>query len=87
VATSLGSQNGGVLGKILPLLLKPFFRSPQQGAQTSIYLCCSHEVAGISGEYFANSKRSKLKPWARDDAAADRLWTYTEQCLDFKYPL
>ncbi len=87
VATSLGSQNGGVLSKILPLLLKPFFRSPQQGAQTSIYLCSSNDVAAISGEYFANSKLSKAKPWARDDAAADRLWAYTERCLDFKYPI
>ncbi len=86
VATSLGSQNG-FLGKMLPLLLKPFFRSPEQGAQTSIYLCSSKEVAGTSGEYFVNCKRSKPKPWALDDAAADRLWAYTEQCLNFKYPL
>jgi retinol dehydrogenase 12 len=87
VATSLGTQNHGFLSKNLPRLLKPFFRSPEQGAQTSIYLCCSDEVAGISGEYFFNCKRIKPKPWARDDAAADRLWAYTEQCLDFKYPL
>lgn len=85
VATSLGTQNGGVLTKVLPLLLKPFFRSPQQGAQTSIYLCSSEEVAGISGEYFINCKRSKAKPWARDDAAAERLWAYTEQTLNFTY--
>ncbi len=87
VATSLGSQNGGFLSKIVPLLLKPFFRSPQQGAQTSIYLCSSDEVVAISGEYFVNSKRRKTKPWAIDEVAADQLWTYTEQCLDFKYPL
>ena len=87
VSTSLGSQNGGFLSKILPLLLKPFFRSPEQGAQTSIYLCCSQDVAAVSGDYFVNSKRSKPKPWALDEAAADRLWEYTEKCLDFRYPL
>jgi len=87
VATSLGSQNGGFLTKIIPLLLKPFFRSPEQGAQTSIYLCTSNEIAGISGDYFVNCKRSTPKLWARDDTAADRLWAYTEQCLDFRYPL
>lgn len=85
VATSLGSQNGGFLTKILPLLLKPFFRSPEQGAQTSIYLCSSADVAGISGEYFVNCKRRTPKPWARDDADADRLWAYTEQSLNFSY--
>ncbi|MDE0931496.1 MAG: SDR family NAD(P)-dependent oxidoreductase, partial [Halioglobus sp.] len=41
VATSLGTQNGGFFSRNLPRLLKPFFRSPDQGAQTSIYLCCS----------------------------------------------
>ena len=87
VATSLGTQNRGIISKYVPKLLKPFFRSPEQGAQTSIYLCCSEEVAGISGEYFFNCKRVQPKPWARDDAAADRLWAYTEQCLDFKYPV
>jgi len=87
VSTSLGTQNGGFFSKNLPRLLKPFFRSPEQGAQTSIFLCCSDEVAGISGQYFVDCKRKTPKPWACDDAAADRLWAYTEQCLDFRYPL
>jgi retinol dehydrogenase-12 len=87
VATSLGTQNKGWINKFVPLLLKPFFRTPDQGAQSSIYLCSSPEVAGVSGEYFFNSKRIQPKPWARDDAAADRLWTYTEQCLDYKFPV
>ena len=87
VATSLGSQNNGFLGRNLPRLLKPFFRSPQEGAQTSIYLCCSADVASVSGEYFVNCKQAKAKPWACDDAAADRLWSYTEECLGFEFPL
>lgn len=86
VATSLGAQNGGMIARNLPRLLKPFFRSPEQGAQTSIYLCCSEEVAVISGEYFYNCKQKMAKPWARDDQEADRLWAYTEQCVDFSYP-
>jgi retinol dehydrogenase-12 len=85
VATSLGSQNGGFLAKNLPRLLKPFFRSPDQGAQTSIYLCCSQDVANISGEYFVKCKSIRPKPWAQDDAAADRLWAFTEQTLGFEY--
>jgi retinol dehydrogenase-12 len=87
VSTSLGTQNGGFFSRNLPRLLKPFFRSPEQGAQTSIYLCCSDEVAQVSGRYFVNSKQKQPKPWACDDAAADRLWAYTEQCLDFNYSL
>ncbi len=87
VSTSLGHNNPGMLSKALPLLLKPFFRSPEQGAETSIYLCCSDEVAGISGEYFSNCKQAKAKPWARDDAAAEQLWQYSQECTGFRYPV
>ena len=87
VATSLGSQNRGYLSRYLPLLLKPFFKTPAQGAQTSIYLCCNPDVARVSGGYFVNCRQRQPKPWARDDQAADRLWKFTEQTLGFRYPL
>ena len=85
VATSLGSQNEGLLAKLLPLLLKPFFRSPDRGAETSLYLCQSEAVADISGAYFANCKQKRPKPWARDDEAAQRLWEISESCTGFSY--
>jgi retinol dehydrogenase-12 len=87
VATSLGTQNDGFFTSLLPRLLKPFFRTSEQGAQTSVYLCCSQEVATITGAYFAKCRQLKAKPWAQDDEAADRLWRYTEQCVGFEYPV
>ena len=87
VATSLGKNNEGRMSKLLPALLKPFFRSPEQGAETSIYLCCSEDVSDISGEYFIDCKVSKAKAWARDDEAAEELWRYTEEQTGFSYPL
>ncbi len=85
VATSLGSQNEGVLSRILPALLKPFFRSPDRGAETSIYLCQSDDVNTVSGAYFSNRKKTKPKPWAEDDQAAEKLWELTEQSVNFTY--
>lgn len=87
VSTSLGTQNNGLIGKILPLLLKPFFKSPQQGAQTSIYLCTSEHVASTTGEYFVDCNLRKTKPWARDEAAGDRLWRDTEEALNYIFPI
>ena len=87
VATSLGKNNEGRMSKLLPALLKPFFRSPEQGAETSIYLCCSEDVSDISGEYFIDCKVRKDKAWARDDEAAEELWRYTEEQTGFSYPL
>jgi len=85
VATSLGSQNEGLLSKLLPVLLKPFFRSPDRGAETSLYLCESDDVAEISGAYFANCKQAKPKPWVRDEDTAQRLWSYSEEATGFSY--
>jgi NAD(P)-dependent dehydrogenase (short-subunit alcohol dehydrogenase family) len=85
VATSLGTNNG-VVGKILTTALKPFFRTPDKGAETSIYLCCSDAASSVSGAYFANCKQASPKPWARDDEAAEQLWQYTQECVGFSYP-
>jgi NAD(P)-dependent dehydrogenase (short-subunit alcohol dehydrogenase family) len=87
VATALGKNNGGIMGTILPLMLRPFFLSPDEGAATSIYLCSSDEVSGVTGEYFAKSRLSKARPWALDEQTAGKLWDYTEQEVEFRYPL
>lgn len=60
-------------------LFRPFYRSPEKGAATTLYLATSPDVAKVSGEYFADKKKKQLKPYARDDAAAARLWAVSEQ--------
>jgi len=81
VSTSLGTQNGGVMAKIVPLLLKPFFLTPEQGARTSIYLASDVSAAAYNGEYFDKCQAIRPKANALDDAAAERLWTLSEQLL------
>src|SRR5437660_12243 len=34
VATRLGTNNPGLLGKVIPLAMRPFFKTPAQGAET-----------------------------------------------------
>ena len=85
VATALGKNNPGAISSLLPLLLRPFFLSPEQGAATSIYLCSSDDVAEVSGKYFIKSKIATPRAWAQDDEAAERLWQFTERCVDFCY--
>ncbi len=80
VGTNLG-KNNGLLGKVLMGALKPFFRTPEKGAETSIFLACSDEVEGKSGDYYYNCKVAKTKPWAQDDEAAERLWQVSSQMV------
>ena len=49
-------------------------KTPEQGAQTTIYLAVSDEVEGISGLYFDNCKPQEPSKEAQDDAAAKKLW-------------
>ncbi len=62
-------------------LAKPFLRSPEKGAQTSIFLASSPELDGVTGKYFADSKEEQPTSVAQDDEAARRLWAASEQLI------
>ncbi|TMA35793.1 MAG: SDR family oxidoreductase [Deltaproteobacteria bacterium] len=74
VATRLGTNTGGVLGKLIPLAMRPFFKTPEQGAATSLYVATSPAVADTNGRYFADSREREPSRAARDGEAARRLW-------------
>jgi retinol dehydrogenase 12 len=80
VASRIG-MNNGITGRIVPLLLKPFFRSPDKGAATIVYLAGSPEVEGVTGKYFYDDAPIEPKPWALDTAAEGRLWVVSERLL------
>ena len=63
------------------LIAKWFFKSPEQGARTSLYLATAPEAAELSGRYFANAKEKTPGAAALDDALAERLWTETERLV------
>lgn len=83
VTTNLGAQNGWYV-KPLYAVLGLFFRSPQRGAQSSVYLATQPEGATARGQYFYDSRAIAPKPWALDRDAARRLWDISAQltCLD-----
>lgn len=78
VASGFGQNNAGPVAFAWKLLA-PFSRSEEQGARTSIYVATSPEVAGVTGQYFANERPSSPAPQALDDAAAARLWRVSEE--------
>lgn len=70
----------------IPLLVKPlyhlvswiFFKTPEEGARTSVYLASSPEVEGVSGKYFGDCKEEELLPKAMDESIARKLWDVSE---------
>lgn len=59
-------------------LVRPIIRlialSPEEGAQTSLYVASSPEVAGVSGQYFKEQVPAASTPASYDADAARRLW-------------
>tara|TARA_B100000131_G_scaffold278514_1_gene283063 strand:+ start:832 stop:1680 length:849 start_codon:yes stop_codon:yes gene_type:complete len=78
VGTSFG-QNNGILQKILFYIAKPFMRSSEKGAETSVYLCSSPEVENVTGEYFYNCRIAKTTKWAQSKEDADKLWDLSKE--------
>jgi len=73
VATRLGTNTGG-FGRVVTLALKPFFKTPAQGAETSLHVATDPDAASSSGRYFADCRERTPSEGARDRLAAERLW-------------
>lgn len=68
--------------RLFLLAVKPFDKTPAQGAQTSIYLASSPEVEGVSGKYFVNCRPASTSKAAQDAEVARRLWDISAQQTD-----
>jgi len=53
---------------------KLFFKKPEKGAETSIYLASSQEVEGITGKYFAKKQQKQSSKESYNEDYAKRLW-------------
>lgn len=68
-------------------MMRAFAISPEEGAQTSIYLAASPEVKGVSGKYFDKKKAVEVSKAARDTSAQERLWRISEELTGLNTPV
>lgn len=78
VRTALGRDVTGVLGSVVRLVLA-FQPGPATGADTSVFLASSPEVTEVTGGYFVKCRPAQPSALVRDDRAAARLWTLSEE--------
>jgi retinol dehydrogenase 14 len=74
VNSGFGSGVGGFIGFVFGLIKRFQAISPEQGADTVVYLATSSEVEGVTGKYFDKRKAKQTNPISYDDAANKRLW-------------
>jgi len=78
IASGLWSNNGA-LARLIMKAATPFLKTPEQGAQTIIYLATSEQVEGITGKYYANCKEKISNKESYDLNVASRLWEISTQ--------
>lgn len=83
VATGLGWNNGW-WAVLIAKALQPFSRTPEQGADTAVYLATSPAVAAVSGKYFSDRREIQPSLAAQDDEAARRLWQISAELTGVK---
>jgi Dehydrogenases with different specificities (related to short-chain alcohol dehydrogenases) len=74
VNTGFGAEDPSRIFKVIVPFYRPFMKTPQQGAATSVYLASSPDVEGVTGKYFANRRLETSNKTSYDHDAATRLW-------------
>jgi retinol dehydrogenase 12 len=80
VRTGFGKNENGIW-KVLTTLGGPFFRSPQRGARSLIWLSLSSEAAPLTGEYVQDEKVLAPSAQAQDDTLAEGLWEHSAKLV------
>ncbi len=62
-------------------IIKRFLQTPEQGAQTALYLATSPEVEGVTGKYFIKGKQEPSVPISYDEALQERVWDMSAELV------
>ena len=81
VSTSFGAEDPGGVQRLFVPFVRPFLKTPVQGAATSILLASSPDLEQVSGRYFANSKPKRSSKASYDQTAAARLWQVSAELV------
>ncbi len=80
VRTGFGKNEGGIW-KVLTTIGAPFFRSPERGARSLVWLAVSDEAAALTGEYVQDEKVLAPSAQAQDEVLAEGLWEHSAELV------
>src|SRR5438874_1888290 len=84
VRTDFGAEDQAWFFGFIGHVVRPFLKTPAQGAQTSIYLASSPDMDGVTGKFFVNGKPKTANKVAYDPAAMARLWQTSADLVGMK---
>lgn len=84
VASNFMATNNPGWTRILRWIWNLFSISPAEGAETSVYLATSDEVAGVTGKYFEKCEAKPSAEASYNQADQQRLWRVSEELLGLR---
>ncbi|NXL06371.1 RDH12 dehydrogenase, partial [Mesembrinibis cayennensis] len=60
-------------------------KTPQEGAQTSVYCAVAEELDSVTGQYFSDCQPAYVSPRGRDDETAKKLWSKSCELLGIQW--
>jgi NAD(P)-dependent dehydrogenase (short-subunit alcohol dehydrogenase family) len=79
IATDIYRTNFSVIGPFLKWFMGFFALTPEEGAETSIYLASSPDVEGLTGQYYVKREVVQSSPLSYDQNVAHQLWLVSER--------
>lgn len=86
VATRIAQDGDTRIAGYLWKAAKPFQLSPDEGAQTSVFVATEPGLDLHSGGYFSEARLAPVSEAAQDAAAARRLWVTSERLTGCRFP-
>jgi NAD(P)-dependent dehydrogenase (short-subunit alcohol dehydrogenase family) len=81
VRTGFADNLGAVPAAVIGFFMRFVGLTPEQGAQTSIYLATSPEVENVTGKYWVKSKAVSSSRAAYDETTWTRLWEVSDKLV------
>jgi NAD(P)-dependent dehydrogenase (short-subunit alcohol dehydrogenase family) len=84
-ATNLGKNSESLMSNILFRMVRPMQISPEEAAETVIYLASSDEVRDVSGKCFEKMKQRQTAPQSYDQDMQLKIWEKANTLLGITF--
>jgi len=75
------AKNTLLVFRVIVPLLKLFYRTVEQGAQTGVFLASDQSVEGVTNKYFVDCKEAVESPLATDKDLQKKAWDLSERLI------
>jgi NAD(P)-dependent dehydrogenase (short-subunit alcohol dehydrogenase family) len=81
VRTAFGQEDSGRWMRLMLPVARPFMKSPERGADTSVLLASSLQLEHVSGRYFVGGSAKRSSRASYDTEVAARLWRVSAELV------